>query len=147
MPELDAPPLQNFCTLSPTHPLVLEKEASLLQLTAESSSCSLNSTRSFVYLDYCIHFPSDIVSLSCFSCFFLLKLSFNSMHCSSLSFRLIFFFYWSVVDVQCCVNFFYTAKWLSYMFMCMCTKSLQSCPTLCNPMDCSPLGSSVHGIL
>ena len=26
-------------------------------------------------------------------------------------------------------------------------KSLQSCPTLCNPMDCSPPGSSVHGIL
>ena len=23
----------------------------------------------------------------------------------------------------------------------------QSCPTLCNPMDCSLLGSSVHGIL
>ena len=22
-----------------------------------------------------------------------------------------------------------------------------SCPTLFNPMDCSPLGSSVHGIL
>ena len=26
-------------------------------------------------------------------------------------------------------------------------KSLQSCPTLCEPIDCSPLGSSVHGIL
>ena len=26
-------------------------------------------------------------------------------------------------------------------------KSLQSCPTLCNRMDCSPPGSSVHGIL
>ena len=26
-------------------------------------------------------------------------------------------------------------------------KSLQSCPPLCNPMDCSPPGSSVHGIL
>jgi len=26
-------------------------------------------------------------------------------------------------------------------------KSLQSCPTLCDPMDGSPLGSSVHGIL
>ena len=26
-------------------------------------------------------------------------------------------------------------------------KSLQSCPTLYNPMDCSPPGSSVHGIL
>ena len=23
----------------------------------------------------------------------------------------------------------------------------QSCPTLCSPMDCSPPGSSVHGIL
>ena len=26
-------------------------------------------------------------------------------------------------------------------------KSLQSWPILCNPMDCSPAGSSVHGIL
>ena len=25
-------------------------------------------------------------------------------------------------------------------------KSLQSCLTLCNPMDCSPPASSVHGI-
>ena len=25
--------------------------------------------------------------------------------------------------------------------------SLQSCLTLCDPMDCSPPGSSVHGIL
>ena len=29
----------------------------------------------------------------------------------------------------------------------MCAKSLQSCPTLCDPMDCSPPGSSVHGLL
>ena len=33
------------------------------------------------------------------------------------------------------------------MHVCMHTKSLQSCPTLCNPMDCSPPGSSVCGIL
>ena len=26
-------------------------------------------------------------------------------------------------------------------------KSLQSCPTLCNPMDCSPPGSPIPGIL
>ena len=26
-------------------------------------------------------------------------------------------------------------------------KVAQSCPTLCNPTDCSLLGSSVHGIL
>ena len=28
-----------------------------------------------------------------------------------------------------------------------CAQSLQSCPTLCDPMDCSLPGSSVHGIL
>ena len=28
---------------------------------------------------------------------------------------------------------------------CTCAKSLQSCLTLCDPMDCSPPGSSVHG--
>ena len=28
----------------------------------------------------------------------------------------------------------------------MCAKLLQLCPTLCNPMDCSPTGFSVHGI-
>ena len=30
---------------------------------------------------------------------------------------------------------------------CMCAKSLQLCPTLCNPVDCSPPGSYVHEIL
>ena len=30
---------------------------------------------------------------------------------------------------------------------CVCVRSLQSCPTLCDPMDYSPPGSSVHGIL
>ena len=29
----------------------------------------------------------------------------------------------------------------------VCAKSLQSYPTLCNPMDCSPPDFSVHGIL
>ena len=32
-------------------------------------------------------------------------------------------------------------------FVCVYAKSLQSCPTLWDPMDCSPPGSSVHGIL
>ena len=31
--------------------------------------------------------------------------------------------------------------------VCVCAKSLQSCPTLCKPMDFSLPGSSVHGIL
>ena len=30
---------------------------------------------------------------------------------------------------------------------CMCAKLLQLCPTLCNPMDPSPSGSSIYGIL
>ena len=29
----------------------------------------------------------------------------------------------------------------------MCVQVIQSCLTLCNPMDCSPPGSSVHRIL
>ena len=29
----------------------------------------------------------------------------------------------------------------------MCAKFLHLCPTLCDPMDCTLLGSSVHGIL
>ena len=32
-------------------------------------------------------------------------------------------------------------------YVCMCGKSVQSCLTLCDPMDDSPPGSSVHGIL
>ena len=37
----------------------------------------------------------------------------------------------------------------SLIFACVSVsvKSLQSCPTLCNPMNCSPPGSSMHGIL
>ena len=31
-------------------------------------------------------------------------------------------------------------------YTCICVRA-QSCPTLFNPMDCSPLGFSVHGIL
>ena len=43
-------------------------------------------------------------------------------------------FYWSRVDLQCSQ-------------LCCVVLVAQSCPTLCNPMDCSPPGSSVHGIL
>ena len=34
---------------------------------------------------------------------------------------------------------------LQVCFVCMCVL-VQSCPTLCNPMDCNPPGFSVHGI-
>ena len=34
-----------------------------------------------------------------------------------------------------------------YTYACVHTKLVQLCPTLCDPMDCSLPGSSVHGIL
>ena len=37
-----------------------------------------------------------------------------------------------------------------YLYTChilMCAESLQSCPTLCDPTDCSPPGFTVHRIL
>ena len=37
--------------------------------------------------------------------------------------------------------------WMKLVEHCVHAKSLQSCLTLCNPMDCSPPGSSVHEIL
>ena len=36
---------------------------------------------------------------------------------------------------------------LSHFAAAAAAKSLQSCPTLCDPMDCSPSGSPVPGIL
>ena len=32
-----------------------------------------------------------------------------------------------------------------YIYVCVHAKLLQSCPTLCDPMDCSSPGCSVHG--
>ena len=48
-----------------------------------------------------------------------------------------------------------TGRWVLYRWatreaqwnMLCCAKSLQWCPTLCNPIDWSPPSSSVHGIL
>ena len=37
--------------------------------------------------------------------------------------------------------------YLPYVFACVHAQSLQSCPTLCDPMDYSPQVSSVHGTL
>ena len=42
-------------------------------------------------------------------------------------------------------------NFMEYMYsihsLCVRGESLHSCPTACDPMDCSPPGSSVHGIL
>ena len=36
---------------------------------------------------------------------------------------------------------------IEYCSLCVSAQLLQSCPTFCDPMDCSLSGSSVHGIL
>ena len=49
---------------------------------------------------------------------------------------------------SCYLCWFHTSLlcWYQYQVLC-CAKSSQSCPSLCDPMDGSPPGSSVHGIL
>ena len=32
---------------------------------------------------------------------------------------IVFFFNWNIVYLQCCTNLWYTAKWLSYTYMCL----------------------------
>ena len=36
-------------------------------------------------------------------------------------------------------------KWITHFFIILTSEVAQSCPTLCDPMDCSPPASSVHG--
>ena len=42
---------------------------------------------------------------------------------------------------------FNTCLWIPCVCVCVCVLVTQLCLTLCNPMDCSPPGSSVHVIL
>ena len=58
------------------------------------------------------------------------------------------FHYW---NINCCFTFSSSWTWetgTNIMWIkCLCVCAHSSCPTLCNPMDCSVPGSPVHGIL
>ena len=54
--------------------------------------------------------------------------------------------YWSLLVPYTCVLVLIPFT-LHYHDSCMRAKSFQKCPTPCDPMDCSPSDSSVHGIL
>ena len=50
-----------------------------------------------------------------------------------------------LVSILKCLWHHYTFCYVCYV--CMHANSLQLCPTLCDPIDCSPPGSSSHGVL
>ena len=52
----------------------------------------------------------------------------------------------SLFDGKICICLYTHTHTHTHTHTC-CAKSLQLCPTLCNPVDCSLPGSSVHGIL
>ena len=63
------------------------------------------------------------------------------------------FYYWfigtlltNISSIKYVANTVYLS-FICFLTVCMHAKSLQLCPTLCKPMDCSPPDSSVHGIL
>ena len=54
---------------------------------------------------------------------------------------------WWVIQLTSSAPFSFWARIVKMPTECMCVLSLQLCPALCNPMDCSPPGFFVHGIL
>ena len=46
-----------------------------------------------------------------------------------------------------CMNYYYVKEISKREYAAAAAESLQSCPTLCDPMDCSPPGFAVPGIL
>ena len=57
---------------------------------------------------------------------------------------------WTCVSCVSWIGRWILYHWATrYMCVCVCVCVLvtQSCPTLCDPVDCSPSGASVHGIL
>ena len=86
----------------------------------------------------------------------LLCVQFSIWHSASL---VLFIFNYFILEYRWLRTLFYFQMYRKviqlYIYMCvhiytpcyMFAKSLQSCQTLCDPMDCSPPGSSVHGVL
>ena len=54
---------------------------------------------------------------------------------------------WTTMASTLTLNVHFLGKGALLKHRCTRAKLLQLCLTLCNPMDCSPPGSSVHGIL
>ena len=67
-------------------------------------------------------------------------------YCLEATLKISLLFYCTIVDLKYCASFRRIVNWFIYLHIRVCLVA-QSCPTPCDPMDCSLLGSSVHGIL
>ena len=72
-------------------------------------------------------------------------------HFTAVSLNSYPFLYWlSFLSIPSCIphhGWYYLNSFLPNHSRSIERKKVKSCPTLCNPMDCSLLGSSVHGLL
>ena len=109
------------------HPCCL-KNPSFWYLYSVPSKTDLNSTSLWGSLKVCPHQKSGWKPnlLSVFS----LCLRLYAHACFCLMFENLYYL---------CLSCFIVIDWVSEI--------TQSCPTLCDPVDCSPSGSSIHGIL
>ena len=60
---------------------------------------------------------SSVDVIMSFFCKLLQSCNDEFLHLSSTGCTLFILFYWSIVDLQCCVNFCYIAKWSSYIYI------------------------------
>ena len=61
----------------------------------------------------------------------------TAQHCAWQNNKMVYYYY---TNCDAKINLLFNLA-----LGCVCAKALQLCPTLCNPMACSPPGSSVHG--
>ena len=124
--------------------------SSLTLIETFSSSSSLSATRvvSSAYLRLLIFLPAILIPACASSspAFHMIYSAYKLKNrCDNIQPWCISFFIWNQSVVPCPV--LTVVSWPACRFLKRQVKSLQSCPILCIPMDCSPPGSSVHGIL
>ena len=70
----------------------------------------------------------------------------EKMHKNRETFFKKYIFNWRIIALQCFFGFCHKTMWISHSAA-VAAKSLQLCPTLCDPIDGTPWGSPVPGIL
>ena len=96
------------------------------------------------------HLPLWVLSFeSWLGKIFLLRSFRNLVMVVSSNFVFFFFTFWSLIHLVWKLNMFFFSSLPTILLSAAATaaKLLQSCPTLCDPRDGSPLGSPVPGIL